>query len=77
MNISVTLSPKTGLEKALKNAGVKDPAKVTHLTIFGKIIPPDFWYIKNMAKTLQKLDMGKATAEGNGLDMQAFKGFTS
>ena len=30
-----------------------------------------------MAKTLQKLDMGKATVEGNGLDMHAFKGFTS
>ena len=25
INISVTLSPKTGLEKAFKKAGVKDP----------------------------------------------------
>jgi len=57
IEISVTLSPELRLEQALKQAGVEDPATVTHLTIEGKITNNDMRYIlENMRENLKKLD---------------------
>jgi len=62
--ISVTLTPKLRLKHALKKAGVENSATVTRLTVTGRITKDDFRYIReNMAKTLQELDMGKATVK--------------
>ena len=55
MTISVTLSPALRLEQALIQAGAKDPATVTHLTVAGTLTDVDFGYIrKNMRKTLHE-----------------------
>ena len=56
--ISVTLTPKLRLEQALRQAGVKNPATVTHLTIAGTLVEDDLQYIReNMRETVQVLDM--------------------
>jgi len=53
-HISVTLTTKTRLGKALKNAGVTDPATVTSLIIAGRLTDDDLRHIReNMAKILQ------------------------
>jgi hypothetical protein len=60
--ITVTLTPELRLEQALKDAGVKDPATVTGLTLAGSPTDDDFKYIrKKMRKTLQELDMNNAS----------------
>ena len=72
--IEVTLSPRLRLKQALKKAGIDNPATVTSLTVFGILTEKDFEYIrKNMAETLQELDMGKATIEGNEFPDDAFE----
>ena len=64
-NISLTLTPKLRLKRALKKAGVEDPASVTKLTVSGTFTDDDFRYIREkMAKTLNELDMSNATVEG-------------
>ena len=68
MNISVTLTPELRLGQALKQAGVKDPATISRLTVAGKLTEDDFLYIhENMAKTLHELDMGDASAVKIGI----------
>jgi hypothetical protein len=59
-HLEVTLIPKLRLEQALKNAGVENPATITHLAVAGTLIGRDFKYMRKMKKTLQELDMGKA-----------------
>jgi len=72
MKISVNLTPKTCLGKALKKAGIDDPATVTSLAIAGTITKDvfrntdDLHYIrKNMRETLQELDLSEALFEDN------------
>ena len=67
MKMSVTLTPKTSLGKALKKAGIDDPTAVTSLAITGTITKDvfrntdDLHYIrKNMRVTLQELDLSEA-----------------
>ena len=56
--ISVTLTQELRLAQALKQAGVKNPAKIKQLTIAGNLTKDDFAYIRqSMAKTLQELDI--------------------
>jgi hypothetical protein len=72
-HISVCLTTKTRLEKALKKAGINDPTTVSRLTVKGTILLPDFRYISdNMAETLQALDFSQAIVEENEIMMQAF-----
>jgi hypothetical protein len=69
MNITVTLTPELRLEQALKEAGVENPASVTNLAIAGTMTKDEFYFIsENMAKTLQKLDLGEAMLEMYLLD---------
>ena len=73
INISVSLTPEFGIKEALKKAGVKKPKTVKKLTISGVVSSDDLWYIhKNMAKTLQELDMGNASIEGNTINLHSF-----
>jgi len=77
-NISITLTTKTRLEKALKNAGVTDPASVTNFAITGRLTDGDMQYIReNMAKTLQELDLSKASFKKNILPGFAFEKCTA
>ncbi|MCL2074109.1 MAG: leucine-rich repeat domain-containing protein [Marinilabiliaceae bacterium] len=70
INISVHLMPELGIKEALKKAGVKKPKTVKKLTISGIVSRDDLWYIhKNMAKTLQELDMGNASIDGNTISL--------
>jgi len=67
--ITVTLTPELRLKQALKQAGVKDPAMVTKLTVMGNITCHDFAFIrKNMNKTLQELDMSGASVIKNRIN---------
>jgi len=73
-NISLILTPKLRLEQALKKAGIENPASVICLTIAGTMTEADFRYIRqNMPKTLQKLDMKKATVEENLIEDECFE----
>ena len=80
-SVSVRLTPKIRLERAIKKAGVENPAIVSKLAINGRITNVDLEYIcENMAQTLQELDMSKATFGRNKIPIQAFygcKGLTS
>ena len=59
--ITVSLTPETGLEQALKQAGIEDPASITQLTVVGAINGKDFRYIGNkMRETLTELDLSNA-----------------
>ena len=59
--VTVHLS-RIRLKQAIKNAGVENPASITKLTLTGTITKNDFYYIgEQMAKTLQELDMSKAS----------------
>ena len=74
-SLSVRLTPKIRLERAIKKAGVDNPANVSKLTISGSITNVDLEYIReNMAHTLQELDMGNATFARNKIPSDAFKG---
>ena len=65
-HLSITLTPDLRLDQALRNAGVKTPATITKLTIYGTIAVSDFYYIaKKMRSTLQELDLGQASVENN------------
>jgi hypothetical protein len=60
-HVTLTLT-RLRLGNALRQAGVKDPASVTKLTVAGIITENDFRYIReNMRETLQELDMGGAS----------------
>ena len=73
ISVSVTLTQWLRLEHALKRAGVKKPALVTRLTVAGTFAERDFRYIsENMAKTLQELDLSKATIKKNRIPYFAF-----
>jgi len=62
--ITVTLSSEHRLEQALKQAGVEDPATVTHLIVAGMLTDVDFGYIReNMSETLHELDICNASIE--------------
>ena len=66
LSVSVCLSPKMRLKRALKEAGVENPASVSKLTVSGIITKNDFRFIhNNMAKTLTELDMSDATIKNN------------
>ena len=66
ISVSVRLTPKNRLNQALKEAGIENPATVSKLTVSGTLDYHDFGYIRaKMNKTLQELDMSKATIEGN------------
>ena len=59
MKISVNMFR---LEQTLREAGIENPASVTHLVVDGAMTRDDFEYIReNMGKTLQTLDASKAT----------------
>ena len=74
MNITLNLAPETGLEQALKNAGIDNPASVTKLAVNGRLYRRDFRYIcENMAETLQEIDMSGALLENNILTGHAFE----
>ena len=76
ISISVCLTPKMRLKQALKEAGVKDPATVSKLTVSGTLDYDDFKYIRaKMAETLQELDMGDVSfykREINNWDFERF-----
>ena len=75
-NIKVSLTPELRLEQALKEAGIKDTATVTRLTVLGTIAKDDCRYIrKNMGKTLRELDMGNSSANRE-IECEAFQGCT-
>ena len=62
-HISVTLTPEVRLEQALKEAGVKDPATITHLNIAGTYTDEDEEYMeKNFGENLQEVDFSDCTA---------------
>ena len=61
-NVTVSLTSELRLEQALKEAGVKDPAAITKLTVSGPIVDSDFEYLNiNFGETLQELDMRNAS----------------
>jgi len=61
--LSVTLTPELRLEQAIQQ---ENPETVEKLTIVGAMTDDDFQFIReNMAQTLQVLDMGRASIEGN------------
>ena len=75
--VSVSLTPKLRLEQALKDAGVKDLASVTKLTIGGTVLFDDFEYIgENLGETLEELNMEEALIEEDGIPTDAFDGCT-
>jgi len=75
MNISVTLTPKTSLEKALKKVGIEDPATITTLAIVGRVIESDMKYIRNnMGETLQELDLSGTFLKKNEIPDWTFGG---
>ena len=62
IDVAVRVTEEIRLEQALKNAGIENPASVTHLVVDGAMTRDDFEYIReNMGKTLQTLDASKAT----------------
>jgi len=76
-NLSVNLTHKLRLERALKKAGVKDPATISKLTIAGYVTDCDLRFIRfEMDRTLQELDMGKAILEERGYMDFPFKDCT-
>ena len=76
MNISVNLSPKFPLEKALKEAGIEDPTTVTQMTISGTITDNDLRYIREgTSDALQELDLSGASFEKNEIPDRAFGGY--
>ena len=73
MNLSVTLSSEIRLGQALKEAGIKKPASVRKITLNGTLRLPDFHFIQTkMRRTLQVLNMGNASVEGNKIPDWAF-----
>jgi len=65
IQLSVNLTPKLRLKRALKEAGIENPASVTHLTISGTLTKSDFrFFSEKMAKTLQSLDLSNASRFG-------------
>ena len=71
----VSLTPEPRLEQALKQAGVEDPATVTRLSLVGTLRNDDLKYIrKNMAETLQRLDLSNAKFKKNKISKSAFRG---
>jgi hypothetical protein len=73
IHISVTLTRKTRLEQALKNAGIENPAAVTRLAVAGTFTESDFAYIReNMRETLHRLDMREASVRKNKIPDGAF-----
>ena len=80
MNISVKLTPKTNLEKALKKVGIEDPAIITSLAIVGRMTKSDVAYFsENMGKTLQELDLSRVSFKKNIIfeDFKNCTGLTS
>ena len=76
--ITVTLKPALRLDQALKEAGIEDPATVTHLTVVGTITDDDFEYFREkMIETLQKLDIGNVAIKENGIGFPGFREFTA
>jgi len=74
--ITVTLTPETGLEQALKIAGI-EPTSVEKLTISGYMHEDDLEYIVyNMADALLELDMSYVSTYKRGnaiaLNQRAF-----
>jgi len=56
--ISVNLTRKTRLFQALSDAGIKNPASVTELTVTGMFTGEDMRYIgKNIGENLRELDI--------------------
>ena len=77
MMLSVNLTHKLRLERALKKAGVKDPATVSKLIITGYVTECDLRFIRfKMSGTLQELDMSEVSVEGNIIPRIAFEGCT-
>ena len=77
MDLSVTLTPKTRLQKALHQAGVNDPTKVVNLAITGRLTDDDIKYIReNMGKTLQELDLSRVSFQKNVIPCGAFNDCT-
>ena len=75
--VSVCLTPELRLDKALKEAGIEDPASVGKLTISGTVFIVDFYYISDyMGETLEDLDMGDASLDEHGIPYEAFEGCT-
>ena len=55
--VSVVLTPNGRLKQALKDAGVKDLAMITHLKIAGAFTDKDEEYlVKNFGENLQEVD---------------------
>ena len=73
LNVSVSLTTELRLEQALSEAGIENPATVIKLTVNGMLVNKDFMFIrKNMAKTLQELDLGNASVRNNKIPKNAF-----
>ena len=71
--ITATLTSEKGLEQALTEAGVKDPATVIKLIVTGPLTEADIEFIReNMGKSLQQLDMSGASFTDNALPRYAF-----
>ena len=78
ISITVNLSPEIRLEQALQEAGVENPASVGKLTVSGTFAEADFSYMhKKMRRSLQELDMSKATLENNEIPNYAFERYKS
>ena len=79
-NVNVCLTDEIRLEKALKEAGVENPATIVKLTVSGNFTDDDFRFIReNMAETLQVLDLGDVSTVkriGEG-DFYGCSGLTS
>jgi len=61
--VSVTLTPELRLEQALKQAGIKNPKKVTHLSISGVFTDEDDRYLKNNSgKYLLEVDYSNCSS---------------
>ena len=74
--ITVILTSELRLNQALKQAGVTDPATVTHLTVAGKISVNDFEYIREkMRESLQELDLGDALVNGIFVGSKGYRDF--
>ena len=70
---SVTLTRRTRLTQALKNAGIENPAAVTRLAVSGTMTDDDFAYIReNMHETLHRLDLREASVRKNKIPDGAF-----
>ena len=68
-HLSITLTTELRLERAIKEAGIDDPACVTKLSIAGTLFNDDFRYLcTNMRETLRELDLGDALLEKGRLN---------